>query len=561
MLPHCEITYIIIQKYYESANAITENFLPDATPRILDNGAPLRFSLHIAMHEKGTVYLIGAGPGDPGLMTIKGREALGKSDVVVYDYLVNPKLLSLAREDAEIIYVGKKAGSKEKSQGEINRLLVARAIKGKTVARLKGGDPFVFGRGGEEAEALSRKGIRFEIIPGVTSASAVPAYAGIPLTHRDVTSSFAVVTGHEDPSKNGSSIPWDALSKIGTVVFLMGMRNIGSNMRKLMENGKASGTPAAVITWGTYPSQVTATGTVGNIARVVKKRKDIASPAIVVTGDVVDFREAIDWYERKPLFGRKILVTRAREQAGAFVALLEEEGAEVIEFPVIEIAPPRSYKAIDTAISDVRSYDWIVFTSVNGVTRFFERLAHSGMDLRELYGVRIAAIGEVTAGEIEKRGIHVELKPDEYRAEGLIDAFGKERIFGKRILIPRAKVARDVLPVTLGKMGAVVDVVPAYETKKPGRGAASKIMRMLDEGEIDAVTFTSSSTVRNFLEIFPGFKTVRGKPALACIGPVTVKTLRGSGLSARITPSEYTVEKLAHAIAEYFGRSKHKKKN
>ncbi len=512
------------------------------------------------MKEKGTVYLIGAGPGDPGLLTIRGKEVLGRSDVVVYDYLVNPKLLALAKADAEIIYVGKKAGSKERSQGEINRLLVARALKGKTVARLKGGDPFVFGRGGEEAEALSLKGVPFEIIPGVTSASAVPAYAGIPLTHRDVTSSFAVVTGHEDPSKESSNIPWDALSKIGTVVFLMGVRNIGKNMRKLMEHGKPARTPVAVITWGTYPAQVTATGTVGTIERVVKKRKDIASPAIVVTGEVVNLRKAIDWYEKKPLFGRKILVTRAKEQAGAFAALLEAEGAEVIEFPVIEITPPKSFGAIDEAVSNVRSYDWIVFTSVNGVTRFFERLARSGKDLRELYGIRIAAIGEITAGEIEKRGIHVELRPAEYVAEGLIDAFGKEGMRGKRVLIPRAKEARDVLPATLREMGAEVDVVTAYETKRPAAGAASGIKRMLDAGGIDAVTFTSSSTVRNFLGIFPGFKPVRGKPALACIGPVTEKTLRDSGLRAAITPDEYTVEKLAQAIAEHFGNRKRKKK-
>jgi len=332
-------------------------------------------------------------------------------------------------------------------------------------------------------------------------------------------------------------------------------------MRKLIEHGKPPRTPAAVITWGTYPAQVTATGTVGTIERIVRKRNDIASPAIVVTGEVVNLREAISWFERKPLFGRKILVTRAREQAAAFTALLEEQGADVIEFPVIEIAPPRSYEALDAAVSAIRSYDWIVFTSVNGVTKFFARLELSGRDLRELYGIKIAAIGEVTAAEIENRGIRVDLRPAEYMAEGLIDAFGKEEMRGKRVLIPRAREARDVLPVTLGEMGAAVDVVTAYETKRPGRGASSRIKRMLDAGEIDAVTFTSSSTVRNFLEIFPGFKPVRGKPALACIGPVTEKTLRGSGRRAAITPQEYTVEKLAQSIAEYFGRSKRARKN
>jgi uroporphyrinogen III methyltransferase/synthase len=512
------------------------------------------------MAETGTVYLIGAGPGDPGLMTIRGMEVLGKADVVVYDYLVNPRLLALTRTDAEIIYVGKKAGSKEKSQGEINRLLIERARKGKSVARLKGGDPFVFGRGGEEAEALSKKGIPFEIVPGVTSASAVPAYAGIPLTHRDITSSFAVVTGHEYPQKERSNVPWDVLAKIGTVVFLMGMRNIEKNMRMLMDHGKPPGTPAAVITWGTYPSQTVATGTVGSIACVVKKRKDISSPAIVVVGDVVNLRDVINWYERKPLFGKRILVTRAREQSEPFLRMLEENGAEVIELPVIEIVPPRSCEDLDRAIESVRDYDWLVFTSVNGVAKFFERLTGSGKDVRELYGLRIAAIGEATAGEIEKKGVRVELLPVEYRAEGLIEMFGKENMMGKRVLLPRAKEARDVLPAKLREMGARVDVVTAYETTRPGKQAAARIKSMLAKNMIDAVTFTSSSTVRNFLSIFPGFKPSRGKPALACIGPITAKTLSDAGFKARITPAEYTVEKLALAIAAYFEERKPKKR-
>lgn len=493
-------------------------------------------------------------------MTLRGMEVLGKSDVVVYDYLVNPRLLSHAREGAEIIYVGKRAGVKEMSQAEINRLLTGRARKGKTVARLKGGDPFIFGRGGEEAEALSKKGIPFEIVPGVTSASAVPAYAGIPLTHRDITSSFAVVTGHENPTKEESNIPWDVLSKIGTVVFLMGVRNIGKNMRMLMKHGRPPDTPAAVITWGTYPSQATVTETVGTIAGIVKKRKDITSPAVVVTGEVINLREVINWYERKPLFGKRILVTRAREQAEPFLRMLEEEGAEVIEFPVIQIVPPGSYEDLDRAIGSVRNYDWLVFTSVNGVTKFFERLTQSGKDVRELYGLKIAAIGEATAGEIKKKGIRVELLPVEYRAEGLVEEFERVNIKGKRILIPRAMEARDILPVKLREMGAVVDVVTAYETRKPGKGVSAKIKKMLDNNMIDAVTFTSSSTVRNFLSIFPGFKQARGKPALACIGPITEKTLRDAGYKAQITPGEYTVEKLAREIAGYFGKSRAKKK-
>lgn len=513
------------------------------------------------MPKTGTVYLIGAGPGDPGLFTIRGKEILEKSDVVVYDYLVNRKLLGFAGEEAEIVYVGKKAGVKEMSQQDINRLLIARARKGKTVARLKGGDPFVFGRGGEEAEALAEKGIAFEIVPGVTSASAVPAYAGIPLTHRDVTSSFAVVTGHEDPGKEESNVPWDALSKIGTVVFLMSVRNLGKNMRMLMDSGKPMATPAAVITWGTYPEQATATGTVGDIARIVKARDDISSPAIVVIGDTVNLRKIINWYESKPLFGKKVLVTRAREQAKPIVSALEERGAEVIEFPVIEIFPPKSWKTLDDAIANLRNYDWIVFTSANGVTKFFERLLRSGKDLRTLGDIRVAAIGEVTAGEIGKRGIGVDLIPDEFRAEGLIERLRKKNIKGKRILIPRALKARDILPEALRKMGASVDVVPAYETRRPGEKKAGKIKKMLAGEKIDAITFTSSSTVSNFLAIFPEFKSFSKYPVIACIGPVTAKSLKEAGYKARIVAREYTIDKLVQDITEYFGTRKGRRKS
>lgn len=508
------------------------------------------------MDKTGTVYLIGAGPGDPGLMTLKGREILARADVVVYDYLVNPKLLEIARKDADIIYVGKKAGVKEMSQAGINSLLIKFARKGKTVARLKGGDPFIFGRGGEEALALSKKGIAFEVVPGVTSASAVPAYAGIPLTQRDVTSSFAVVTGHEDPSKGASNTPWEALSTIGTVVFLMGVNNLARNMRNLIDAGKPADTPAAVISWGTYPWQAAVTGTVGRIADVVRKHKDIISPAIVVVGEVVNLREITGWYEKKPLFGKSVLVTRASEQAPRFVRLLEEKGARVIEFPVIEIASPRSYKALDKAIDTLSGYDWMVFTSVNGVARFFERLAFHDLDLRELHGIRIAAIGEVTAREIEKRGIKVELLPGDFRAEGLIELFKSENLNGKRILIPRAREARDILPLTLGEMGAQVDVVTAYESRMPGKRKTEKIKKMLSTGEIDVITFTSSSTVRNFFAAAGTFKPASGKPLFACIGPITEKTLSEAGYETDIVPAEYTVEKLTDAIAFYFTSNK-----
>ena len=492
-------------------------------------------------------------------MTLKGREVLGSADVIVYDYLVNRRLLDFARSEAEIIYVGKKAGVKEMRQERINTLLIEHAEKGRTVARLKGGDPFIFGRGGEEAEELIRKNIPFEIVPGVTSASAVPAYAGIPLTHRDITSSFAVVTGHEDPAKAESSIPWRALSEIGTVVFLMSVKNLGMNMGKLIEAGKPPSTPAAVITWGTYPSQSTVTGTIGNIAETARRREDITSPAIVVVGEVVGLRDIMNWYESKSLFGKKIVVTRAREQASSFAGLLEEAGAQVVLFPVIEIAPPKSYKSLDSAIDKLREYDWIVFTSVNGVNSFFDRMRARGKDLREMHGILIAAIGEVTASDIEKRGMNIELIPRDYRAEGLIKLFKKKKIKGVKILIPRAREARDILPATLREMGADVDVATAYETKMPGKRKAEKIRQMLSSGEIDVLTFTSSSTVRNFLSAVGGFDTASGKPAIACIGPVTAKTLGENGYRANIVPREYTVKRLTEEIILYFNkRSKRK---
>ena len=385
--------------------------------------------------KTGTVYLIGAGPGDKGLITVKGKDILKSADVIVYDYLVNTDLLKFAKSSSEVIYVGKKAGQKEMSQGNINSLLIQKARTGKEVARLKGGDPFIFGRGGEEAEALKKKKIPFEVIPGVTSASSVPAYAGISLTHRDFTSTFTVVTGHEDPSKDKSSIPWDALSKIGTIVFLMGVKNLKRNMSELMKAGKSPDTPVAIITRGTYSSQRTLTGTIKNISDLARRRKDITSPGIVVVGEVVKLREVINWYETSPLFGKTIIVTRPKDQAEQFINMLESKGAQVVSFPTIEITPPKSFRALDiVSIKDISSYDWIIFTSVNGVNSFFNRLKKLNKDIRELHRAKIAAIGEITAQEVEKMGIKVDLVPDDYKAEGLIKLFKtrchlKERIF------------------------------------------------------------------------------------------------------------------------------------
>jgi len=506
------------------------------------------------MSKTGIVYLIGAGPGDRGLLTIKGKELLQKADVIVYDYLVNADLLEYAKDSAEILYVGKKAGQKEMTQGSINSLIVRKAKSGNIVARLKGGDPFTFGRGGEEAEALQAKQIPFEIVPGVSSVSAVPTYGGISLTHRDFTSSFAVVTGHKDPSKEKSNIPWDALSQIGTVVFLMGVNKLKENMTELNKAGKSPKTPVAIITWGTYPQQRTLTGTIENISDLAKKHKEITPPGIVVVGEVVKLREIINWYESKPLFGKTVIVTRPKSQAPEFTKLLEEQGAYVITFPTIEIAPPSSHKALDKAINSIEQYDWIVFTSVNGVKSFFERLKKLDKDVRELHRAKIAAIGEVTAQEIENMGIKVDIVPNDFKAEGLIRIFKKKEIRDCKILIPRAKVARDILPQSLVKMGAKVDVVTAYITKQPGKAKTKNIIKLLGEDKIDMITFTSSSTARNFFDLMPDFKQKKNRPLFASIGPITAKTVRDSGYKSAVVPKQYTVEYLASDIVDYFSK-------
>jgi len=504
------------------------------------------------MSKIGTVYLIGAGPGNKGLITVKGKELLKTADVIVYDYLVNIDLLEHAKESAEIIYVGKKAGQKEMSQQRINTLLVRKAKKGYRVARLKGGDPFVFGRGGEEAEALKEKGICFEIVPGVSSVSAVPAYAGISLTHRDFTSSFAVVTGHESPSKEKSNIPWKALSQIGTLVFLMGVKNLRRNMSELVNAGKSPDTPVAVITRGTYPAQATLTGKIENIAELVRKRKDITSPGIVVVGEVVKLREVINWYEFAPLFGKTVIVTRAKSQAHDLIKGLEDLGGQVIPFPTIEIVPPKSFEPLDSAINEIRSYDWIIFTSVNGVTSFFKRLKELGKDIRELCGVKIAAIGEITAQSIEAMGIKVDLVPKDFRAEGLIKKFKNNKIKGAKMLLPRAKVARDILPETLKKMGAQVKVITAYITKKPNKTKVKSTQKLLKENKVDLLSFTSSSTARNFFELMPDFKQHNKNPIIACIGPITAKTVKDFGFKTEIISKQYTVEDLVNEISDYF---------
>jgi len=501
----------------------------------------------------GIVYLIGAGPGDPGLITIKGKQRIEQADVVVYDYLANPKLLQYARPGAEMIYVGKMGGNHTLTQDKINELIVDRCGKGLKVARLKGGDPFIFGRGGEEAEKLVGAGLKYEVVPGVTAAVSAAAYSGIPLTHRDHTATVAFITGHEDPAKVESNIYWDKISTgIGTLVFFMGIKNLPNIVGNLIKHGRAPKTPVAVIRWGTRPDQRTVTGTLDTIVDVVKE-SGITPPAITVVGEVVDCKKTLDWFEKKPLFGKKIVVTRAREQASDFASRLAESGAEVIEFPTIETVEPESWDNLDAAMGKIESFDWIVFTSVNGVGFFLRRLKEKGMDIRDLKGLKVLTIGPKTADAVEKLGINVDFVPKEYRAESIIEGMGAENISGKKIFIPRAKVAREVLPETLMKLGAEVTVAECYVTVRP-ESRKEEVRKYFEDGLVDAVTFTSSSTVENFMDMWgeeEGLRLMEGVTT-ASIGPITSETARKLGLNPQIEPSEFTTGALADAIENYF---------
>lgn len=507
------------------------------------------------MMNKGKVFLVGAGPGDPNLITVKGLECIRTADVVIYDRLASPRLLSSARPDAELIYVGKSPDRHTLKQEEINDLLVAKAMENKLVVRLKGGDPFVFGRGGEEAEALAAKGIPFEIVPGITSAIAVPAYAGIPVTHRNLTSTFAVITGHEDPTKNESNIAWDKISTgIGTLIFLMGMENLPYIVEKLISNGRSPDTPVALIRWGTRPEQRTLTGSLATIVELAEQH-NFTSPAIIIVGEVVSLRDQLSWFEDKPLFGKRIVVTRSREQASAFAEKIESLGGEAWEFPTIAITDPDDFNPLDQVLEKIDKYDWIIFTSVNGVNSFFKRLRFHRRDLRELKGVRLCAIGPKTREALEAYGLIVDYLPEEYRAEAIIEGFAGEDLQGKRFLLPRADIARKILPETLRQMGAVVDEVTAYKTV---REAADRdmLIELFQRKMIHVVTFTSSSTVKNFA----GILAVSDLPGLlqdttvACIGPITADTARSLGLKVDIEAKEYTIDGLIQAILLYFGK-------
>ena len=506
----------------------------------------------------GRVFLVGAGPGTPDLLTLRAAKLIRSADVIVYDNLVNYAVLGMARESAELIFAGKRGGdSNNIPQAEINRILIEQAELGRCVVRLKGGDPFIFGRGGEEAEALYAARIPFEVVPGVSSATAIPAFAGIPLTHRAHGSFVTIMTGHLDPAKNvGEAMPWGDLARAangrGTLVILMGTARLRENLGRLVTGGLPETTPAAAIQWGATASQRKVISTIGNLADDAV-RAGLGAPAIIVVGECAALGSDLAWYERMPLFGRRIIVTRAAEDAPGLIERLRALGAEAIGIPVIAVAPSSDYAALDTAISEMGTFDWVIFTSAKGVDAFMQRLRTLNRDIHELSKAKIAAIGPATAARLRDFVLTVDAMPDEYRAERLIEALTPQRIAGARILIPRAEMAREILPLMLREAGArEVVVAPAYATIQPKPIAEAHLRGLLESDAIDLVTFTSPSTVHNWIAL-SGDAGKRFKAAV--IGPITAAAAREQGLEVAVEAAIYTADGLVAAIERYCAKS------
>lgn len=502
--------------------------------------------------SEGICSLVGAGPGDPGLITLRGLERLERADVVVYDHLINPQLLGHASPSSKKIYAGKTAGRHALKQEETNALLLKHTLEGKRVVRLKGGDPFLFGRGGEEATALAAAGLRFEIVPGVTSAIGGLAYAGIPVTHRANSAALTIFTGHEGADKGGSCINYEAIAAApGTKVMLMGLESLASITKKLGAAGMLEETPVALISWASTSRQKTLVGTLGTIASLAVEQ-DIKAPALTVFGDVVTLRDSLNWFESLPLFGRRIAVTRSQRQAGGLLSLLHELGADAYELPTIRIEPPTEKRAFIEALAGVRTYDWIVFTSPNGVEYFFSAFFASHEDARDLGGARIAAIGNGTANRIREYRFGVDLIPKEFVAESLLDSFREMNVENLKILLPRAAGAREILAIELEKLGAIVDDVPVYQTVSEKEDVSGGIKRFLAE-EADMVTFTSASTAASFkalgLSLPKGLKT-------ASIGPVTSREMRRLGLPVDLEAQQHDIEGLVEGIRLFFESKK-----
>jgi len=499
--------------------------------------------------KNGKVYLVGAGPGDLGLATLRAKECIEAADIIVYDHLANPEMLAWARDDAETIYAGKEPGEHSLSQPEINALLVEKAREGKKVIRLKGGDPFVFGRGAEEAQAIAEAGIEFEVVPGITSAIAGPAYAGIPVTHRAENSHVTFFTGHEDPAKTEGAIDYAALAKLGgTQVMLMGVERLGSITREMLKQGVRADLPVALVRWATTGKQETLTGTLQDIAQRAVAI-GFEAPAVAVFGEVVGLRDSLNWFEKRPLSGKRIVVTRTRKQASVLSNKLRSFGAQVIELPTIRIEPPTDLREFAELVQDAHIYDWIVFTSANGVEAFFEIFFKLYDDAREIGGARIAAIGPATAQRVKEFHFHVDLQPDEFIAEAVAKEFRKQSsIENARILVVRAEKARDVLPKELSAAGAIVDEAFAYRTVPETRDTTGARRQLAKEGA-DLITFTSSSTVENFLAL--GLPWPKGMQ-IASIGPITSKTARDHGLEIDIEAHRHDIDGLVEAIRQFY---------
>ncbi|WP_410771855.1 uroporphyrinogen-III C-methyltransferase [Fontibacillus sp. BL9] len=506
---------------------------------------------------KGKVYLVGAGPGDARLITLKGLDCLEKGDVVVYDRLANPSLLGKMKRGAEKIYVGKRTDRHTMKQEDINQLLVDLALTGKTVVRLKGGDPTIFGRVGEEAELLRKHGIPYEIVPGITAAISVPAYAGIPVTHRDMASSLSIITGHESPDKLDLSINWEKVTNAtGTLVFMMGVAKIGYISKQLISYGRPPETPVALVRWGTRAEQETLTGTLSDIEQKVIEA-DFKPPAVIVVGEVVKQREQLKWAEDMPLFGKRILVTRSRSQASELVRQIEDLGGEAYEFPVIDFELPAGdvLNSTSEALDKLTEYDWAFFTSVNGVEFFFKHLDRLGKDIRSLHKARVAAVGPATKEALRKYGICAEELPGRYQAEGLLGQFEGALKAGQKVLLPRGDLARSWLPEVLRELGLAVTEAVMYATVPVGEDD-DELAKLLKEGRVHAVTFTSSSTVTNFIGALKGIGFEDPAEALsgaqiACIGPVTAKTAEDAGLNVGILAEEATIHSLVAALCDW----------
>jgi uroporphyrinogen III methyltransferase/synthase len=502
------------------------------------------------MKAKGFVYLVGAGPGDAGLLTLRGAELLKRADVVVYDALVNRELLRLAPKSAEIVYGGKRARNHALSQEELNQLLITKARDGKVVVRLKGGDPYVFGRGGEEAEHLADARVPFEVVPGVSSFVAVPNYAGVPLTHRDFCSRLTLVTGHEDPAKEDSTVNWEQIAKTpGTKVIMMGTDRIGEIAQTLIRHGMAPETPIAMVRWGTTSRQQSISGTLANIGIIAAETR-IAPPTVAVIGEVVNLRPKLNWFEHRPLFGQRVVVTRAREQAGPFSRQLQELGAEVLELPTIRFEPPTRRQDLVDALLELNAYDWLVFTSPNGVTTFFEYFFRHFHDLRDIGGVHIAAVGPATAQKLKDLHLQVDLMPNEALASEVAEAFKEyESIENLRICLLRAEVANPELPAALQQMGAIVDDIACYKTV-PETEDPEGALALLQESGADWLTFTSASTVGHLQACIDLTALASKFPRMkiASIGPETSKALTALNLTPSVEAKQHTTDGLIQAM-------------